>query len=169
MPRPPADIIVDADVYARAGSRVERHFSADDLPRLAEVGARTGSALDASFQFSLFENRPAVDGELSGTVVLTCQRCMQAVSIPVSERFQIVVVDEERADEPGGYEPVAAEAKQLDLRWLAEDQALLSLPLVPMHEPDECNEAGTALSGTEDDDEVRQQPFANLRDMLRQR
>src|SRR5688500_14676136 len=109
MPRPPVDTLVDADVCARAASTIERHFSGADLPRLAEVGAREGSALDASFRFSLFENHPALEGELQGTVVLTCQRCLQAVDVTVSERFQLLVVEQEREDEPGGYEPVIAD------------------------------------------------------------
>jgi uncharacterized protein len=167
MPRPPAalsDACVDAAACARAGSVIERHFSATDLPRLNEAGGLGASALDVRFAFSQFDADPAIDGALRGTVTLTCQRCMKPVEVALDERFQVLVVREERADEPGGYEPVVADPTRLDLRWLAEEQALLGLPLVPLHEGDECNEVPAQA-----EDEIRQKPFQNLRALLRDR
>lgn len=181
MPRPPAlpaDSVVDAEVCARAGSTIARHFSAADLPRLSEAGGREGSSVEANFQFSHFEGRPAVSGELHGAVVLTCQRCMRPVSVAVDDTFQVLIVAEERGDEPGGYEPVVANASRFDLRWLCEEQVLLALPLVPMHENVDCAEGVVASASADeptesdvdevvDDDGVRQQPFRNLRDLMR--
>jgi uncharacterized protein len=167
MPRPPAvssDSLVDADVCARAGSIIERLFSVEQLPRLEEAGALDGSRIDVRLRFSLFDGRPAVDGTLSGSVLLSCQRCMQAVALPIDERFQVVLVQQERADEPGGYEPVIADPAHFDVRWLTEEQALLALPLVPMHAVGECDEADQdSEQGTSPG---TQRPFQNLRDLL---
>ena len=166
MPRPPAvssDPLVDADVCARAGSIIERHFSVEQLPRLQEAGAQDGSRIDVRLQFSMFDDRPAVDGTLRGTVRLSCQRCMQPVAVPIEEPFQVILVQQESAEEPGGYEPVIADPARFDARWLAEEQALLALPLVPLHPAGECDEAvpaqDSASAGT-------QRPFQNLRDLL---
>jgi uncharacterized protein len=177
MPRPPAhpaDSIVDAEVCARAGSTIARTFSAADLPRLSEAGGREGSSIEANFQFAHFDGRPAVSGELHGAAVLTCQRCMQPVSVELDDSFQVLIVEEERGDEPGGYEQVVAKASRLDLRWLAEEQVLLALPLVPMHENADCVEHVASAADesdsddvVEDEEEVRQQPFRNLRDLMR--
>ncbi|MDY6946472.1 MAG: DUF177 domain-containing protein [Pseudomonadota bacterium] len=188
MPRPPAahsdNIIVDADVCARAGSTIARRFSAAELPRLREAGGHDGSAIEARFQFSQFDGRPAVAGELSGTAVLTCQRCMQPMALEVEDTFQVLLVDAERSDEPGGYEPVVANPARLDLGWLAEEQVLLALPLVPMHEREDCEagalaevvaseESGDIAEDAVEDAEpasaagTTQQPFQNLRDLLR--
>jgi uncharacterized protein len=178
MPRPPAlpaDSIVDSEVCARARSTIARRFSAADLPRLSEAGGCEGSSIEANFQFAHFEGRPAVSGELHGAAVLTCQRCMQPVPVEIDDSFQVLIVDEEREDEPGGYEPVVAKASRLDLRWLVEEQVLLALPLVPMHENADCAENVVASSSEADapdsdepaDEEVRQQPFRNLRDLMR--
>lgn len=183
MPRPPAvpaDKIVDAEVCARAGSTIARRFSATELPRLREAGGLEGSSIEAEFQFSEFDGKPAVAGELRGTVVLTCQRCMRPVDIGLDDTFQVILVDEERSDEPGGYEPVVVKASRLDLAWLAEEQALLALPLVPMHESEDCgaDAASAEIASTEereDDAEdaedaagaTTHQPFQNLRDLLR--
>jgi uncharacterized protein len=182
MPRPPAvpvDNIVDAEVCARAGSTIARRFSAAELPRLREAGGQEGSSIEAEFQFSLFDGKPVVDGELHGTVVLTCQRCMQPADIELDDTFQVILVDAERSDEPGGYEPVVAKASRLDLAWLAEEQALLALPLVPMHESEDCaaEVASDEIASTEErEDDVEDaadapgkthHPFQNLRDLLR--
>ena len=154
-------------------STIARLFSAADLPRLSEAGDREGSSIEANFQFAHFDNRPAVSGELHGAVVLTCQRCMQPVPVPIDDTFQVLIVDAERSDEPGGYEPVVAKASRLDLRWLAEEQVLLALPLVPMHENEDCAEHVPSVVDEPDSDvtaeeeEVRQQPFRNLRDLMR--
>ena len=168
MPRPPAvttDLLVDADVCARAGSTIERGFSVEQLPRLQEAGAGDGSRIEVRLRFSLFDEQPAIDGTLSGTVLLSCQRCMQPVAVPIDERFQVILVRQESADEPGGYEPVIADPARFDVRWLAEEQALLALPLVPQHAVGECDE--TALQDVEQGaSHGTQQPFQNLRDLL---
>jgi uncharacterized protein len=170
MSRPPAvsnDLIVDADVCARAGSTLERHFSVAELPRLQEAGGQDGSRIDVRLRFSSFDGKPAIDGALSGTVRLQCQRCMEPVSIPIDERFQVLLVQQERAEEPGGYEPVIADAAHFDVRWLAEEQALLALPLVPLHPAGECEEAGALPRQAQPATRTgTQRPFENLRDLL---
>jgi uncharacterized protein len=158
---------VDADVCARAGSTIERHFSVAEMPRLQESGAQDGSRIDVRLQFSLFDGLPVIDGTLHGTVSVGCQRCMQPVAVPVDERFKVIVVAEERADEPGGYEPVIAAAARFDVRWLAEEQTLLAMPLVPMHAQGECDEIATPASRLEQEASPgSQKPFENLRDLL---
>jgi uncharacterized protein len=170
MPRPPAvstDPYVDADACARAGSTIERRFSVAQLPRLQEVGAQDGSRIDVRLRLSLFDGRPAIDGAMHGTVNVTCQRCMQPVAVPIDERFQVILVAQERVDEPGGYEPVIAEATHFDVRWLAEEQALLAMPLVPMHAAGECDDvAGPPPEMEQDASPGSQKPFENLRDLL---
>ena len=98
----------------------------------------------------------------------------------IEEQFQVVLVQRRAQDEPGGYEPVVADPTRLDLRWLAEEQALLALPLVPLHEPSACEHAtrrqcgrAGAANGSSRAEDVREAPrharervFKNLRDLL---
>jgi uncharacterized protein len=172
MPRPPAasDFTVDAKVQARARNVIEQHFTAADLPRLAQAGAGSETSIDVRLNFSEYDGLPAVHGSLEGTVMLECQRCLDFAPVAVRDEFDVVIVDEERSDEPGGYEPVVADAEHLDLRWLTEEQVLLSLPLVALHEDEKCADATTAdrtLAATDEDEDIRQQPFKNLRDLMR--
>jgi uncharacterized protein len=177
MPRPPAasnDALVDAGACARAASTIERRFPVAELSRVMAAGALPdaggrGSTIDARLEFSLLDARPVIEGALEGTVGMTCQRCMQAVQVAIEDDFKVIVVPEERADEPSGYEPVVADMTRFDVRWLIEDQVLLALPLVPMHEPGECAPADAPGEADEEHEDTRQKPFENLRDMLRQR
>ncbi|HLS81143.1 MAG TPA: YceD family protein [Steroidobacter sp.] len=172
MPRPPAvpsDVFVDAEACARAGSCIVRRFGAAELPRLREADVRDGW-VEVSLQFSHVDALPAIDGELSGEVITTCQRCMRDVAVSLQEGFQVAIAPQERADEPGGYEPVIAEASRLDVKWLAEEQVLLAIPLAPMHAADGCNHAPASFpSEGENETDARQKPFQNLRDLLRER
>jgi len=170
MPRPrPArtDVVVDAAVLARTAGEVRRTFSSAELPRLSEAGAKEGSTITATLRFSEYDGRPVIDGGLDGDVILSCQRCMQPVAIRLQESFRVMIVPQECTDEPGGYEPVVADVAHFDVRWFADEQALLALPLVPMHEPTKCRAPEGAVS--DDKETVGQTPFANLREILRER
>jgi DUF177 domain-containing protein len=171
MPRPPAasDFTVDAKVQARAHSVIDYHFTAADLPRLIQAGAGSDSTVDVRLSFSEYDTLPAIHGALQGHVFLECQRCLEFAPITVRDEFNVLIVKEERSDEPGGYEPVATDAEHLDVRWLTEEQVLLSLPVVALHEDENCAaevEDRTDAAPNEED-EIRQQPFKNLRDLMR--
>lgn len=171
MPRLPGASLklIDAVHAAKNGLCIERQFALAGLTRLLLAGADEKSALSARFGFSLRDGHPAIDGELTGSVRMTCQRCMRPVDVAVADEFQVVLVSNEDAtpEQFGGYEPVAVDATELDLQWLAEEQALLALPLAPMHALGRCTasdvttEVATHAAG--------QQPFGNLRELLQKR
>lgn len=171
---------IDATIAARAGTTIERNYAAADLPRLLEAGVlegakELGSKLTARLHFSEFDGHVAIDGELAGAVVMICQRCLNAVQLPLQERFKVLLAQDEASleQEPGGHESILADPVRFDLRQLVEDQALLALPLVPRHESETCNEAQVVLpespaeSAGPGEDQARQRPFGNLRDLLR--
>lgn len=170
MPRPfgTPDDCVDVAALARARGRVERIYSAGELPRLSEAGRTADLAVNATFTCEVFDERTTIHGELSGAIVLTCQRCLEPVTVPLQERFDLVVVSDEgeAVTEVAGYEPIVADPSRVDLRWLTEEQALLALPLVPMHEPGECGQATTSEPSQP---VTGQKPFGNLRELLGKR
>jgi uncharacterized protein len=169
MSRPPGleiDAIVDASVQAHARGVIERRFAASQLPRLSEAGIVEPADIRVSLRFSTFDGRVALDGALNGSVTMTCQRCMQPVAVDVGDEFRVLIVDDE-ADpvaESGGFEPVVADPARFDVRWLAEEQTLLNVPLVAKHADEAC--AGSSEQA-EEEKPVVQRPFANLRDLLR--
>jgi len=172
MSRPPGveiDVVIDATVQAHGNGVVERRFSASQLPRLSEAGIAEPAEVNVSIRFSAYEGRVAMNGVLKGDVTMTCQRCMQPAHVEIDDEFRLLIVDEEADStaEVGGFEPVIADAAHLDLRWLTEEQTLLAVPLVAKHANDTCAEQLATVQPSED--AVAQRPFANLRDLLRDR
>ena len=90
----------------------------------------------------------------------------------MNEQFRLIVVREaeELDQEPGGYEAILADPARLDLQVLAEDQALLALPLVPRHAAEDCDgESVKVEQAVVEKGEPTQKPFGNLRDLMRKR
>lgn len=176
-----SESVIDAIAASRTGAKVHLREHLDHLPRLREAGVGDGSNVGIDAAFSSLEGAPTLTGELSGELVVTCQRCVQPMRVPLAEPLEIVLVASE-ADltrDFGRYEPVHADLQRFDLRWFIEEQALLAMPLVPRH----AENVACAPATTTDDGAVgervseakpaeaaappTQKPFANLRDLLK--
>ncbi len=170
MPDTPDDP-VDATLLAGRAAAVLRGYSLQDLPRVKLAGALPGTEMAVEFRFGSAETGVAVETHLEGKVVLICQRCLQSVEVPVISDSMLAVLGTDAAanELPEDREPVVADATRLDLRWLAEEEVLLALPLVPMHDA-ACApaEVETDAAGDEapPEGERRHRPFENLRDLL---
>jgi uncharacterized protein len=170
MLRPPGleiDALVDASVQAHAQGTVERRFDVSELPRLTEAGIIEPAEVRIRVRFSRVEGQVALDGDLGGFVTMICQRCMQPVKIEMTDELRLLIVDEdvERTEDATGYEPIVADPARLDMRWLAEEQTLLSVPLVPKHADENC--AGAQPPSEESEQASSQRPFADLKSLLR--
>jgi len=106
---------------------------------------------------------------VKGSVLLTCQRCMRPCECCIDDAARLVIVADGDEQLPGGYEAVAGDAERLSLVDLIEEQVLLGMPLVPMHDDQAgCGEAAPTGTGVEvvSTAEKKQRPFENLRELL---
>lgn len=98
-------------------------------------------------------------------VVLTCQRCLQPfahrLEIDRALRFVADAAEAERLDELSDEDVLALPPQGLDLHELLEDELILALPLVPMH--DAC----TVPLPRSAADEVPASPFQVLQALKR--
>ena len=169
---PARDAELDATVLAAHGGTIDRTFTLNCLPRIAALEAGAGSRLALQARFGIADGKVTVAGFVRGHVELRCQRCLGWVAVPVEQTLDLVIVDSERAvtevGEPA--EGIVADATRLDLAWLVEEETLLALPHVPMHDPSHAGcvarEVGVADQAIESGEPDRQKPFANLRDLL---
>ncbi len=175
----PADQVNAKELAARAAI-VERRLVLAQLERVREAGGLPGTSVAAELRFGNFGGRTTVETRVEGTAVLSCQRCLQPCETEIDEAARLMVVPGVDEDIAGGYEPFVGTPELLSLTALIEEQVLLALPLVPMHE------AGDAQCRTMDDEATRaptqaatgpqpgpqppahetQTPFANLRELL---
>lgn len=144
--------LLSPDAPVQGELRVE--VPVKDLPRLA------GSLQDEDVSLSVaLSVRPlpgpvaalAVEGRVSGILPMACQRCLETVPVQVEQEFRLAVTasgDEETL--PADFEPWPLIEGPVSLGQLIEDELLLALPLVPMHEQqDECGELAAELAALE--------------------
>ena len=105
---------------------------------------------------------------LSGDVPLVCNRCNQPMSFEMNREvvFRFAKSESEAnqipIEEDDDIEIVVGSTKMNLLEWL-EEEALLSLPLVPMH-LEQCIEPLHIRLG-EDEENEKKNPFAQLKEM----
>jgi uncharacterized protein len=105
--------------------------------------------------------RPSLRLDVSGTLPLRCQRCLERLALEVDAHALLVLAatqaeidaDRDNAEAPDR----VLGAKEMAIRDLVEDELLLALPYAPRHEDCEVPEGG---------DEARPSPFAALRGMI---
>ncbi|MGD9389990.1 MAG: YceD family protein [Thioalkalispiraceae bacterium] len=109
-----------------------------------------------------------LQGHLTTNLVLECQRCLDKMTFPVDKEMCLAFVRSEYEAEqlPEEYDPHIVEQTPVALVDLIEDELILSLPQVPMHEREDCLaskmlEPETAPAAT---DELKQEknPFEVL-------
>jgi uncharacterized protein len=167
----PSDRPLDALGLARSAARVEREFPIAGFARLRDrLAEPTGMAVVRA-EFGLRDRWAVARLAVEAEVVLTCQRCLGAVSRRVATESQLVFAGESERELPEGFEPVGGDPHKLDLAALAEDELLLGLPIIPQHEAGEACELPGAAAGTAADDEgdtaEMRRPFAGLKDLLK--
>lgn len=98
---------------------------------LVDVGLRFGiDALGVRF----------MTGRIHAELVVTCQRCMEAMAGPVEAEISLGLVrsDSEAERLPENYEPLLVGAEPMPLSAIIEDELILALPIVSMHAPEQC-------------------------------
>ena len=100
------------------------------------------------------------------SIALICQRCMGAVTTPIEvDQWYRFVASEEiaMAEDDEAQEDLLVMEPQFDLLAVLEDELLMALPLVPMHE--QCPNPPLLRVGDinkDHDVEVKPNPFAML-------
>lgn len=117
-----------------------------------------------------------VDGDISGDVTVTCDRCLEDLVIPVETSFKLSVKFGEEDKDDDGMEGdrevvfLPFTETDLDLAQTVYDYICLSLPVQRVHEEGGCNPEALRFLSSEDGQEPVQKesstPFAGLRDLL---
>ena len=143
-----------------------------DMVRLAGVVEDVAEHVNINVKFYKDAQEFNVfDGELSTSVSLICQRCNGSLAYPVNTSFAFVVVrDKDDVDElPDVYEPVEVnDHGEVDLLQLFEDELILALPLVALHDEQSCVVDASKLSfGKIEPADERPNPFGVLKELKR--
>ncbi len=123
--------------FARSGQRAEGELELIRMLRL-ESPKREGVLRWQAVGFVSRQKKPQLDLEIAGIVDLVCQRCLEPVKLKLAlQRRFLVARSEQEADEvpmDDDHIEVVVGSESFDIEALVEDEVLLSLPLVPMHQ-----------------------------------
>lgn len=132
---------LSVDIVAlREGETVVRGQLGDEFFAAAGGDVRQG---DVRVEASIRKGHHFSDITLraTGTVAVTCDRCLELIDMPVSvEQAMTVSLGETRDDDEGRITVTHAEPT-VDLAWLAYEAVTLSLPVKRVHAPGKCNPA----------------------------
>jgi len=164
FPREPGSKIDPWQAVA-AAQRFQGEAVSSDLPRLTDVlAAQQGSAQwPARFELRFGRDsdaRPVALGRVDLAATLVCQRCLGEVRVPLGGPIEVALIhsDAEAEGLPDRLDPVVVDASGIRPLDLVEDELLLTLPSVPVH--DHCVAPASALRP--DAAPRRENPFAVL-------
>jgi uncharacterized protein len=97
------------------------------------------------------DNLCVITGKLQGEVTFCCQRCLQTYTQAIDDEFVVspVANDSEAKLLPSMYEPVVIQDGALYVVDLVEDELILALPIVAMHDAAICKPTNSNMQDTE--------------------
>lgn len=144
-----------------------------NLPRLGKAVINTPQDIDVSLRFDVDQQRISFfAGHAEAAVEVKCQRCNQPMQIHLESDFQYAPLTRRQTEDtiPEAYEPVElTELGEVMLHKVVEDELLLTLPIVTMHAPEECEVDRDAMTFGElpPEAEEKTNPFAVLQGLKR--
>ncbi|KHO66346.1 YceD family protein [Pseudomonas flexibilis] len=161
---------VDPRKLADRGAVLEGEIPLASLPRLAEQMVDHAGTVRAKLSFERDERRAVViHGEFSVEAKMVCQRCLDVATLPIHGEYHYAVIPEgSKQVVPKGYDALEVGEDPLDLLTLVEDELLLALPIVPVHDSSVCQQPAGQDDPQPSEDEVsRPNPFSVLAQLKR--
>jgi uncharacterized protein len=125
------------------GVSISGTLSPLDLQRFRPLLAVDAGSIEAELSFSRDEeNRYVIHVAVVANVSVTCQRCLEPLSLRVTSDNTLAVVwtDEQAAHLPRHLDPLIAEQEACGLWDLVEEELILAMPPFSYHETEECKE-----------------------------
>ncbi len=166
---------------------LERLYTPGELTRIGDLLADTRGEVRVKFTFHPLESGGAgASIALTAELNLVCQRCMQGWTFALAGESEVEFAGGDVQTSGATREIVVMRGGQVSLRELAEEELLLTLPIVALcSTPQTCGQApqlvpagddagpgalgGEAgrMSAAEADSNVSTRPFAGLQDLLK--
>lgn len=171
---PPWSKPLDVDRLSEAEADIDFAVPLAELPRLRAQLAHVAGKVQGHVHFRRVAGIAVAELTLNGTARLVCQRCLGALDVAVEADTSVGLIAAE-ADAnrvPEEFEPVLAPEGRISVGELVEEELLLTLPIVPLHDDGSvaCVAADMpplATNGREED--KTQRPFEQLAELLKRK
>jgi uncharacterized protein len=165
---------------ADSRAEFEVEIPVNELPGIPAEWKVAPALVAAQLRFLREQGQAMAEVAVRARLTGTCQRCLQALQLPVesASRVALVASEDEAGRLPAEYETFLAAEGRCELAALVAEEVLLSLPIVPRHAPGEaCALAADEGAAAAEDGEPggpgdeappadTQRPFADLRALL---
>jgi len=154
------DGVVEGECAIAGMPRLKAYLFQDDNATQATENA----TIQVIMRFSRKKQRRVIiEGELTGHLVLQCQRCLLGLDWPVKAHIELAVVADDDAAEqvPREYEPLIVGEEGISPIELVEDELILAMPTVARCETINCPNTPKELSTGK----TSKNPFAVLREL----
>lgn len=141
MTRENLPVKVDPFRFADSATHLQGVLQVKDMSRLCGSLVSTDGQVEVRIEFGVNEQHIRfLHGHVDTSVKLQCQRCLETFSYAIISSFLLGIVktDEEAETLPERFEPLVIKGAELILSDILEDELIVNLPLVPMHEASAC-------------------------------
>jgi len=120
---------------------IEGIYPIAKLPRLNETLLSRDGHITAKLEFTNSVGFASLKGHVSAKLLVECQRCLEPVETELSGSFKFALVSSEEEFDllPEEFEPYLVEGEEQSIIELIEDELLLCLPMVTIHD-DDCSD-----------------------------
>ncbi|MBT3204363.1 MAG: hypothetical protein HOM14_11255 [Gammaproteobacteria bacterium] len=115
-------------------------FQLSKLARLCSLILSEEADLKVTFEFSTdVYQHPSIKGHLDTELLVECQRCLEPMVHPIDLDFHLLIDATEEDVQSFQIDTVYTDEGYLDVFEVIEDELILALPLISMHEDSTCN------------------------------
>jgi len=140
-------------------AHLEGEIPLKQFKRLRPLLYVNSGTISVSLDFDTDELKvPCVQGRLKSSLALVCQRCLERYDYEIDLVIKLAWIRSEQVDDVVlQHEPYLVEATPLKLNDVLEDEILLALPNIAMHELSKCaakqfvNEDGAPVAEIEEE------------------
>lgn len=133
------------------------------LPRLSSLVIANDAEIRVTFEFISSSIQPAtIRGHIDTDLSVVCQRCLKPMIHGVDQDFALLIDASEEDVESFQMDTVYTDEGYLDVFEVVEDELILTLPMIMMHEDISCNEYWVPETIDEDQAPEDKNPFAVL-------
>lgn len=151
---------------AKAGRSIQGLVQLSEMTRLSEALFASGGEAAVSMDFHLDEEgHVVIDLTVKSLLPLGCQRCLSAYehSVDMHQSMSPVTSPEEAERLPSHLEPFLLVGDFIETSEFIEESLLLEVPIVPMHDSEDCQGAPQTQKAEEVGEvQQRENPFAVL-------
>ena len=143
---------------------IEGSYPLVKLGRLSESLVSNEGDVAVKIEFGRSAGFACLKAEVSAKLLVKCQRCLEPMETEVAGEFKFALVKSEEEFEllPEEFEPYLLAGEEQSIIDLVEDELLLSLPMVTVHE-NSCSDFMTDQEKAIEAAKEAEHPFAALK------